>query len=170
MNGFTLYHADCVGMETNCKYPHKVLVTDDASLREAAARDYVCVQYKHNYRSNDNFTRSDCLGMDCDNDHSENPEDWVTPDHIRQAFPDTTFAVHFSRHHNISKRGKSPRPKFHCFFPIEEMTDDVAYGDLKKRVNRLFPFFDTGALDAARFFFGSGITNPSTYLGMGGRG
>ncbi len=165
MNGFTLYYADCVGRETNCSYPHKVLVTDDASLREAAARDYVCVQYKRNYRSNDNFTRSDCLGMDCDNDHSENPEDWVTPDHIRQAFPDTTFAVHFSRHHNISKRGKPPRPKFHCFFPIEEMTDDVAYGDLKKRVNRLFPFFDTGALDAARFFFGTPDPKVAFYPG-----
>lgn len=165
MNGFTLYHADCVGMETNCIYPHKMLVMDDASLREAAARDYVCVQYKRNYRSNDNFTRSDCLGMDCDNDHSENPEDWVTPDHIRQAFPGTTFAVHFSRHHNIPKRGKPPRPKFHCFFPIEEMTDDVAYGDLKKRINRLFPFFDTGALDAARFFYGTSKPDVAFFPG-----
>ncbi|MGJ4850603.1 phage/plasmid primase, P4 family [Bacillota bacterium Meth-B3] len=165
MNGFTLYHADCVGMETNCIYPHKVLVTDDASLREAAARDYVCVQYKRNYRSNDNFTRSDCLGMDCDNDHSENPDDWVTPDHIRQAFPDTTFAVHFSRHHNIPKRGKPPRPKFHVLFLIEEVTDHAEYSDLKKRMNAVFPYFDMKALDAARFFFGTAEPEAAFFPG-----
>ena len=47
MNGFTLYHADCVGMETNCIYPHKMLVMDDASLREAAARVYIRTRPGH---------------------------------------------------------------------------------------------------------------------------
>ena len=35
------------------------------------------------------------------------------------------------------------------------MTDAAAYSDMKKLVNTIFPYFDTQALDAARFFFGT---------------
>ena len=117
--------------------------------------DYVCVLYKNNYRSNANFISANCLGMDCDNDHSENPEDWVTLESVRQAFPGVTFAVHYSRNHMKPKKEKSARPKFHCLFQIDEITDPSEYSDLKKRVNSIFPFFDPNALDAARFFFGT---------------
>ena len=37
-----MYHADCVGQETNCLYPHRVEITDEASLMEAVKHDYVC--------------------------------------------------------------------------------------------------------------------------------
>ena len=93
--------------------------------------------------------------MDCDNDHSDNPEDWITPEHVRRAFPDTTFAVHFSRNNMKEKRGKAPRPKFHVLFLIDEITDPDEYSDLKKRVSAVFPYFDTRALDATRFFYGT---------------
>lgn len=42
-----------------------------------------------------------------------------------------------------------------CCFPIGRLTDAAQYSDLKKLVNTLFPYFDTKALDAARFFFGT---------------
>jgi len=150
-----LYSANCTGVETNCRYPHETVVADEASLLSAVARDYVCVAYKDNYRSKDNFLSTTCLGMDCDNDHSDDPDDWITPAHIRSQFPDVTFAVHYSRHNMISKYGKTPRPKFHVLFLIEEMTDAQAYSDLKKRMNAIFPYFDQKALDSARFFFGT---------------
>ncbi len=35
------------------------------------------------------------------------------------------------------------------------MTDAAAYSNLKKFINTIFPYFDTQALDAARFFFGT---------------
>jgi len=155
MRGFALYTADCAGVETNCFYTHKMIVTDKDTLMKAAAHDYVCVDYKNNYRSKSNFISSNCLGMDCDNEHSDAPEDWITPGSVRRVFPDVTFAVHYSRHNNISKHGKSPRPKFHCLFQIDEMADHIHYSDLKKRIHSIFPYFDTQALDAARFFFGT---------------
>ena len=155
MNSFTLYHADCTGNQWNCNYPHGVIISDIASLREAVRHDYVCVAYENSYRSNANFLSTNCLGMDCDNDHSDDPTEWITPDIIRQSFPDVTFALHYSRHHNISKHGKSARPKFHCLFSVDEITDHAVYSDLKKRVHRILPYFDTKALDAARFFFGT---------------
>ena len=30
-----MYHADCVGQETNCLYRHRVEITDEASFMEA---------------------------------------------------------------------------------------------------------------------------------------
>ena len=150
-----LYYADCAGVPGNCSYPHEAVIEDTASLRRAVSRDYVCVAYKNSYRANANFRTTNCLGMDCDNDHSDNPEDWITPEHVRSAFPDTTFAVHFSRNNMNEKRGKAPRPKFHVLFLIDEITDPDEYSDLKKRVSAVFPYFDTRALDAARFFYGT---------------
>ena len=110
---FTIYSADVTGNPGNCSYPHKTVVLDEASLKTAISHDYVCAEYKNNYRNGDNFISSDCLPVDCDNDHSENPDDWVTPEDVMQAFPGVTFAVHFSRFNNKEKNGKPARPKFH---------------------------------------------------------
>ena len=74
---FTLYRSNCLEVPENCTYPHKVDVTGKDSLIEAVKHDYVCAEYQGNYRSNDNFIGSDCLPVDCDNDHSDDPEEWV---------------------------------------------------------------------------------------------
>ena len=152
---FTIYHANVTGNPGNCSYPNEVKVTDTESLRAAVSCDYVCAEYKNNYRNGDNFIGSDCLPVDCDNDHSEDPEDWVTPQDVAAVFPGVAFAVHYSRYNMREKNGKPARPKFHVLFPIEFMFDPVAYADMKKLVNSIFPYFDTQALDAARFFFGT---------------
>lgn len=162
---FTLYHADVTGNPGNCSYPHKVDVTDAASLQAAVCHDYVCAEYRNNYRNGENFIGSDCLPVDCDNDHSEAPADWITPEDVAAAFPGVTFAVHYSRFNMREKNGKAARPKFHVLFPIEFMFDPVAYADMKKLVNSIFPYFDTQALDAARFFFGT--NDPKVELHVG---
>ena len=82
---FTLYHADVTGNPGNCSYPHKVEVTDAASLQAAVCHDYVCAEYRNNYRNGENFIGSDCLPVDCDNDHSEDPADWITPEDVAAA-------------------------------------------------------------------------------------
>ena len=152
---FTIYHADSVGQASNCLYPHRVEVTDAATLEQAVSHDYVCAEYAGNYRSNDNFIGSDCLSVECDNDHSENPADWKTPDDIADAFPGVEFAVHYSRNHMKVKNGRAARPKFHVFFAIDPVADGEEYAGLKKLLNSIFPYFDTKALDAARFYFGT---------------
>ena len=152
---FTLFSADFIGAPSNCSYPHKFEVTDAATLTEAVKKDYVCAEYLNCYRNGDNFIGSDCLPVDCDNDHSENPADWVTVEDVKKAFPGMTFAVHYSRSHMREKNGKAARPKFHVLFPIDGMTDASAYSEMKKLVNTIFPYFDSKALDAARFFFGT---------------
>ena len=162
---FTIYSADVTGNPGNCSYPHKRVILDENSLKSAICHDYVCAEYKNNYRNGDNFIGSDCLPVDCDNDHSENPADWITPNDVMQAFPGVTFAVHFSRFNNKVKNGKPARPKFHILFPINYVTDSTLYRDMKKLVNSIFPYFDTKALDAARFFFGTSAADVALYPG-----
>lgn len=152
---FTLYRSNCLEVPENCTYPHKVEVTGKDSLIEAVKHDYVCAEYQGNYRSNDNFIGSDCLPVDCDNDHSDDPEEWVYPSDVATAFPDVAFAVHYSRNHMKAKGGKAARPKFHVFFAIDRVIEPGQYSEMKKLVNSIFPYFDTKALDAARFFFGT---------------
>lgn len=152
---FTLYRSNCLEVPENCTYPHKVEVTGKDSLVEAVKHDYVCAEYQGNYRSNDNFIGSDCLPVDCDNDHSDDPNEWVYPSEVATAFPGVAFAVHYSRNHMKAKGGKAARPKFHVFFAIDRVIEPGQYSEMKKLVNSIFPYFDTKALDAARFFFGT---------------
>ena len=152
---FTLYRSNCLEVPENCTYPHKVEVTGKDSLIEAVKHDYVCAEYQGNYRSNDNFIGSDCLPVDCDNDHSDDPDEWVYPSDVATAFPGVAFAVHYSRNHMKAKGGKAARPKFHVFFAIDRVIEPGQYSEMKKLVNSIFPYFDTQALDAARFFFGT---------------
>ena len=161
----TLYSADVTGNPVNCSYPRKHVVLDAASLKEAVRHDYVCAEYRNNYRNNDNFLGSDCLPADCDNDHSENPADWKTPEDVMEAFPGVTFAIHYSRSHMKEKNGKAARPKFHVLFPIDRVTEAALYSDMKKMVHSVFPYFDNKALDAARFFFGTAATEVALYPG-----
>ena len=152
---FKMYRADCVGVKSNCLYPHEVDITDAASLAEAASYDYVCATYKGNYRSNDNFEVSDCLAVECDNDHSDNPKDWIWPKDVAAAFPGVEMAFHYSRHHMKPKNGKSARPRHHCFLRIRPVKSAGEYAAMKQRVYGVLPLFDKKAMDAARFFFGT---------------
>ena len=162
---FTIYYSDVTGMPSNCNYPHKKEIVDEGSLKDAISHDYVCAEYKNSYRSGDNFIGSNCLPVDCDNDHSDNQEDWITPNDVMQAFPGVAFAIHYSRSNNKAKNGKAARPKFHVLFPIDYETNAAKYKEIKQKVNSIFPYFDSNALDAARFFFGTKEGNVEIYQG-----
>lgn len=152
---FTMYYSDYLINQTNCLYPHKIEIIDSETLKTAVSKDYVCALYKDNYRSVDNFLGSDCLAVDCDNDHSDDPGSWVDVQDVKEVFPHVTFAVHYSRNHLRDKASKSARPRFHVLFPITYITDAKKYAALKRKVSDLFPYFDKQALDAGRFFFGT---------------
>ncbi|WP_363330956.1 phage/plasmid primase, P4 family [Clostridium sp. HMP27] len=93
--------------------------------------------------------------MDCDNDHSENKGEWVTPEKIDKMLPDVSYAIAPSRNHMKQKDDKTARPRFHVYFLINPCKDAMDYVKLKRRIQKAFPFFDDNALDAARFIFGA---------------
>ena len=108
---FTLYTADCTGNEANCLYPHEAIINTPEDFAAAVARDHVTAAYKNSYRSNDNFISANAIVWDCDNDFSEDPSTWVTPEKLAllRTFYDSPF------------------------------------------------FFDSKALDAARFLYGAKV-------------
>lgn len=154
MNRITIYSADERGNKRNCLYPNRHVVETAEQLKEAVSHDNVVARYKGDYRSNRNFETADCMAFDCDNDHSDLPAEWKTPMDVSKAFPGVSFYAVYSRNHNRWKKGKSPRPRFHIYFPIEEIRDVESYSAFKESVTEYFPYFDTNAKDAARFFFG----------------
>lgn len=151
---FTVFTANCVGKRSNCSYPKRVRVTDEASLQAAVAYDHVCAEYQGNYRSVDNFLSSDCLVMDLDNDHTDDPTGWITPEKLMGLIPDVNFMMAASRHHMLPKEGKAARPRYHVYFPIEECVSAERYSAMKAALQKKFSFFDGNAVDAARFIFG----------------
>ena len=159
---FTLYTADCIGSLSNSIYPNKHIVTDETSMKAAAEFDHVTAEYKNNHRSNSDFLSSDNVPMDCDNDHSDDPNDWVTPLEVAMAFPGVEFVVVYSRNHMLPKSGKTARPRFHVYFPISPITESTEYTALKKQIAAEFPYFDNNALDSARLLFG--VQNPQVEI------
>ena len=150
-----LYSADCTGNAKNCHYRNHIDASTKEAFEEAIRFDHVCAEYKDGYRSVGNFMSSTVVVMDCDNDHSDNPDDWIYPEQLTGELSDVSFAIALSRNHNRPKEGKSARPRFHAYFPIREITDADTYARLKRAIHSHYPFFDANALDAARFIFGA---------------
>ncbi|WP_350343247.1 phage/plasmid primase, P4 family [Proteinivorax tanatarense] len=152
---FTLYASNATGNLSNCLYPKKVVVTDEATMLEAIKFDHVTAEYKDNYRKNANFIKADNIPLDCDNDHSDDPKDWVEPLDVAISFAGVPFVAAYSRNHMKVKGSKAARPRFHVYFVIPEIKDATKYGELKKRIAAVFPYFDHNALDSGRFLFGT---------------
>lgn len=151
----TIHTARCTGNKANCVYPDRREITSIEEMVEATKLDHVCAAFRNNYRSRDNFISSDTVVMDCDNDHSENPAEWITPEALDGLMPDTSFAWVPSRNNMKQKEQISPRPRGHVYFPIKEVTDEAEYARLKASIQAAYPFFDDNALDSARFIFGA---------------
>lgn len=152
---FTVFTASCTGREANCRYPQKREIQTAQDLKEAAQFDHVCAAYQDSYRSRDNFLWSDVVVMDCDNDHTENPQEWVTGEELLARLPGVAVAIVPSRNNGKDKDGRTARPRFHAYFPIPKLEDEKAYSLLKQEIRERFPFFDEAALDSARFLYGT---------------
>lgn len=165
MKPLTLYTAECRGNPYNAVYPHKRVIRNTEELKQAVCYDHVFAEYKNNHRGNDDFIISDCLPFDCDNDHSDKQDDWKTPVDVAEAFKGVGFYVIYSQHHMKEKGSRTARPRFHILFPIDEIADYKEYRQLKESVIAYFPYFDNGAKDSARFFFGVAEPNVGVYGG-----
>lgn len=150
-----IWVARCCGNKTNCLYSDFHTATDVETLKKLVANDHTFICFKNNYRDEKNFKYKDTLVTDCDNTHSDDPKDWITKDAIIDEFRDVSMLIYTSRNHMKPKDGKAPRPKYHIVFFIERITSPEEYKRLIKRVQEFFPYFDTKAQDAARFFYGN---------------
>ena len=129
-----IHTATCTQNAQNTKYPVCSEITCLADLLKAVERDHVAPKMKFSLRSNDNFLEADCVMLDLDNSHSEDPSDWKTIDDIADTFPDVPFYYVQSRNHMKEKvkTGKdgsvirfAPRPKYHIYFPLSRTYTDA---------------------------------------------
>ena len=165
MTQFTLYTSNYKGNLSNCLYPNKIVIKNEDDMKEAIKFDHVTAEYKESYRSNSNFIKADNIPLDCDNDHSEDPKDWVTSVDVALEFSGVPFVVAYSRNHMKQKGNKAARPRFHVYFMVSEITDSKEYGDLKRRIASYYPYFDKNALDSGRFLFGTDNPEVEFYDG-----
>lgn len=130
---FTLYTADCSGNPKNKAYPHEMIVTSAADLKKAVRFDHVCARYAGNVRSEANFEMSDVLVLDCDNTHSDDPEEWIDAESLSAILTDVAYAIVYSRSHMIPKNGKTARPKMHVYLPAGICKDATMHKKMKCR-------------------------------------
>lgn len=154
----TIYSANCVGNAANAIYPNKAEVENKEDMMAVISRDHVCGEFKNCHRSIDDFLSSDVEVMDCDNEHSDNPEDWIMAEKYEELFPDVSYILVPSRNDGKVKGKRSARPRHHIYFPHSKIISADEVAGIKTRLQEYAPFFDDNALDAARFIFGC---NPS---------
>lgn len=87
-------------------------------MQEAVRFDHVCAEYKGDYRSIGNFARSDVVGMDIDNDHIEEPAEWITHEKLDELLFDISYVIAFSQNYMKLMDGKAASPKFQVNFQI----------------------------------------------------
>ena len=150
----TIFSANCVGNAANALYPNKAEISNADDMIAVIARDHVCAEFKRFHRSVDDFIYSDVEVMDCDNDHSDNPKDWITAEKYEELFPDVSFILVPSRNDGKVKGNRSARPRHHIYFPHGKITSADEVVGIKTKLQEYAPFFDDNALDAARFIFG----------------
>lgn len=160
-----VFHSGYCGNAQNCKYPYSGIGSTPEELKKLFCYDHTFIRFKDNYRSKENFLEATVATLDNDNDHSDDPKDWVPIDAIPKLFPGIPCVISTSRHHMKQKGDRSSRPRYHVAFQIDTLTDPAEYAALLSRVQALFPFFDAKALDAGRFFFGNPDTEVYTFQG-----
>ena len=152
------YHDGVIENQTNVIYPDKLEITDVIDMVQAVGCDHVCAKYKDNRRGIANFIKSNVIVMDCDNDHTDEPGNWLNANSIASLFGDFSYVLVPSRNNMKQKGEKSARPRFHMYFPITDCASESDYAKLKHKLWNHYPFFDKNALDAGRFIFGCPVT------------
>lgn len=159
-----LYMANCRGNGQNVLYPIQLEVKGVEDVRTAAARDHMPSKMANSYRNTANFLQCDCVMVDVDNTHSDDPDAWKTLNDILEALPVNMYVVRSRNYmkektHTNRKTGEvtrqEPREKWHLYCPLQKpITNAAEYEKLMLEVLGLFPFIDPSAMDNARFFFG----------------
>lgn len=166
---FTLRLAEYRENKTNTQYPNAATVKGLPDLLAAARKDHIAPAMRGDHRSKNNFLFADCVMLDLDNTHSDDPEEWRTVDDVVDAFPGVRFYyVHSRNHMKVKTKTKDDgtvihyeaRPKYHFYFPLSSYYNEHdQYEAIMLKAAGLFPYFDLGAAKPAQFFYG--IKDPS---------
>lgn len=160
ITSFRMFLANCTGNAQNNTYRESVTITNAKDLAAACQKDHVCAAFHNCHRKNENYIRGYAFAADCDNDFTEDPTKWITPETVAERLPGVAFYAVKSRNcdkvkHPGKQNEKSARPRYHYYFPLivpvegfeaaRQLTDLFLY---------MFPMFDDNGTKPAQFFYG----------------
>jgi len=171
MADFTPFHlsvSEVSGVKGNTLYQHINKITNLKEFQQSTNYDHAVGRFTNDTRKKAHFITADCIFLDVDNDDKMSPEEWDDPAmwmtiaKFSKAFADVEHIISTSKSHLKEKEGREPRARFHVYFPLNHSLSSVKDYELHiQLLVRLFTrtdgisFFDTAAVDCARFFFGN---------------
>lgn len=167
----TIYISDVCQKPKNKKYQTTAIIHDLSDLEEATCFDSITAECTNSERAKSNYLGDNMLVMDCDNTHSDDPDDWYDPNHVAEKFPNVGFYSIYSRNHMKPKKmnngiTQEPRPKFHLYFPLKNRETDYEEAmRLRKKVLCLFPAFDGKCSDPVHMMYGVPGAHGEAYAG-----
>lgn len=169
--GFKMFLATCTGNAQNTIYRNPLEIRSAEDMAAACRKDHVSTEFTDGKRGSDNFVRCFAIQGDCDNDDTEDPAAWITPDTIAARLPDVAFYSVKSRNcdkvkHPGEAGEKSARPRWHYYFPLRDPIEDITIvRDIMTRLLVVFPEFDRDGMKPAQFFFGHNNPESAFYPG-----
>ena len=161
----TIHHSSCCGNPKNTSYPYSDTVSTEKDFASLVAKDHMFSAMRGGRRNNSNFVEASAIAGDVDNEHSDDPNDWIRPEDIPKLLPDVACVTYTSRNHMKPKGTKTARPRFHVVAPVPTLTTCEDYSALMGRLKSHCPFVDGNAGDPARFFFGNPDSEVHFYEG-----
>ena len=152
---FTLSCAKVRGDVKNTRYPDDKEIHALDDLLEAVTLDHVPGAFADHIRGKDHWSCTECVVLDVDN---ADGGPLVTPETIKQDFPDVAHYIVYSRHHNQQKNGGPAAPRFHVYFPTGLLYKPADVESLLNTLVTSYPYFDPACKDLGRFYFG--VANP----------
>jgi len=115
-----------VGSEGNTGFETTPTEITEDNVLEVLHYDHTPILFKGGYSHSANFEYAVCIVFDIDNSHSDNPDDWITPEEIARRLKSLGINhwIVPSRNHLLIKKDKAPRPKFHVYLPLSELLRD----------------------------------------------
>ena len=164
---FTLSVATVSNQYKNTSYPHRRKITNLQNFQKATNFDHTVSRFTDDERSKTNFLSADCIFLDVDNDSKLNVEDWNEPKlwmtvaKFHEHFSEVEHIITPSKSHRKQKGARASRDRFHIYFPLShQLTSIQEYEEHIGLLVKLFTrpdgisWFDTNAVDCARFFYG----------------
>ena len=119
----------------NQQYSNHIYITKLSELI-AVAENYSHTphSFRNSKRAKSNWEKTNCLILDIDNSHSENPEDWLDTNTVSQLIGVSHYIIPSKSHlkwktdidGSIRKdEGDSPRPRLHIYIPTEQDIEDA---------------------------------------------
>ena len=162
----------CLAQVNNTSFATEPAIISYENAWDLFRYDHTTISFNGGRCHGDNFAYATAIPFDIDNSHSDNPEDWITPEQLQERLQQLgiIYWMVASRNHLLMKNGKAARPKFHVYLPLALSLQDS--GKFVQYCEWCIKTFnaDTQVKSKAQKIFGYGDNpDPFIHFSKGGR-